>query len=196
MKPTIKQAVLLTALFAGLNNIAVAQTAQDVRVNITGEITNKTCQFQASTDNVISMVAKEASEFTNATDVDGVTSKDLAFSCAPDLPIKVTVTDRNQAATNRNYLSNLTGTCNGKTCATGVGVKVRFFSANNARVGGTNDVNLGTAITLRAAPTNPNYAQATSNVTYKVRGFYTKTGTANPTPGGVESQALFTFSYQ
>lgn len=64
MKPTIKQAVLLTALFAGLNNIAVAQTAQGVQVNITGEITNKTCQFQASTDNVISMVAKEASEFT------------------------------------------------------------------------------------------------------------------------------------
>lgn len=196
MKLTFKQAVLFTALFAGLNNIAAAQNAQGVQVNITGEITNKTCQFQNPTDNVIQMVAKEASEFTGVTDVDGVTSKDLAFSCAPDLPIKVTVTDRAQAATNRNYLSNLTGTCNGKTCATGVGVKVRFFDSNNARVGGTTDVNLGQAITLRAAPSNPNYAQAVSNVTYKVRGFYTKTGNTNPTPGGVEAQALFTFSYQ
>lgn len=184
----------ILANFVLSNAIAQSSTTQ---LNIYGEITNRTCQFNAPGDNTLRMETKEASEFANVVDVDGVATKDLSFTCAPDLPIKVTVTDRAQAATNRNYLSNLTGTCNQKTCATGVGVKVRFYdSAGTTRVGGNSDVNLGTPITLRAAPANPNYAQAATNTTFKVKGFYTKTGNTNPTPGGVEAQALFTFAYQ
>lgn len=186
---------LLALFFAGfaLPSAFAQNTAQ---LTITGEITNKTCQFNAPADNTLDMEKKEASEFTNNQDVDGVTSKDLDFTCAPDLPIKVTVTDRVQAATNRAYLVNKTGTCNSKTCATGVGVKVRFFSEAGARLGGNTDQNLGTAITLRAAPSNPNYAQNATAAKFKVRGFYHRIGTSNPTPGGVESEALFTFTYQ
>lgn len=183
--------LIFTFLALALGGQVYAQQNNAVNFTILGEINHRTCTIGGGADKTVTMNTKTLSDFTT-NEVDGGVDESITLTCPSTTPIKVTVTDRVQTPTSaRNYLVNKTGTCNNKTCATGVGVKLKYQDSNGRDLPNTSNVNIGTEMVWRAASTG---AATSQSVTYKVRPSYLSLGT--PTTGGVEAQATLTFAYQ
>lgn len=185
-------ACTLIALFSG------SLWADDVRINVTGEITARTCQVINNSDRTIDMRHYTIDQVTNqpaGSILSGAATEMVDIRCPAGHGITVNMKDTGNPAApaGRAYLENI-APANDHARNVGVRVYLLVDAANNNN-GGPMDNLVDKEV--RPENTNLNYTSATDQHRIGIRPFYYFIGAGNTvTTGAVKATMTLTIKYK